>query len=436
MTERSILAAISGIDANQTYLDSIANNIANADTVGYKSSTVEFQDLLSEELSGGSGPPTSGNGGGVNPISVGSGVQVAGNDVDLQEGSLNQTGNPNDVMIQGSGFLVVDNNGAQQFTRDGALTTDANGNLTTATGGLVMGWTASASGAINSNAPVAPIKIPTGESVGAAATTELSLGGNLPAWSGSGTATPQTTTFDAYDSLGNAVPVTLTFTPVANTANEWTLTGSVPNPSSSTPTSLFGSSGVTVTFDPSTGEVKTVGSVTANSDGSFSLPVSNMPAGYSFPSTDTWNIDFPAPGSADQLTQYNASSSMTLAGDGHSAGTLSSYSIGSDGTITGTFSNGASLALGQIALASFTNPAGLVDDGDGSYSSSSNSGQPSIGTPGSGTRGTLLGGALEQSNVDLGTELTALITAQEAYEANTKVLTSTQQAVQSLESVA
>lgn len=437
MTERSILAAVSGIQANQTYLDSIGNNIANADTVGYKDSEVQFQDLLSQQLSGGAAPTTTT--GGVNPVAVGSGVAVAANVVNLSEGSLEQTGIPSDVAIQGNGYLVVQTaSGAQQYTRDGSLTVDANGDLTTQQGGLIMGWQANSAGTVNSNAPLTAIKIPQGETIGASATTTMTLSGNLPAYT-STTSPPaaQSTTINAYDSLGDAVPITVTFTPVSGTANEWTMSATVVDPSTGKAVYLVGTSatsGPTVTFDPSTGEVKSISGVTPGADGSFTVPVtmSNMPSAYTFPSGDTPSFLFPAPGSASQVTQYNAASTIQASQDGYPSGTLQSYSIGTDGTITGSFSNGATLPLGQIALADFANPGGLSDQGAGLYATSPNSGQAQIGTPGSGGRGTLLGGELEQSNVNLGNELTELITAQEAYTANTKVLTTTDQVVQAL----
>src|SRR6185437_6438234 len=220
-------AAVSGIDANQTMLDEIGNNIANADTVGYKAGQVQFGYLLSEQIAGATAP--TGRAGGTNPVAVGSGVLVTSVGTDLTEGSLESTGNPNDVAIQGSGYLIVDKNGQQLYTRDGALTPDAAGNLTV-DGGLVMGWAANAAGVIDTNTPLTPVAIPTGQTIGASATTELTLGGNLPAWNGVGTPPTVTVTTFAYDSLGAVVPVTLTFTGVPGQADQWTLQGTVPDP--------------------------------------------------------------------------------------------------------------------------------------------------------------------------------------------------------------
>ena len=439
MTERSMLAAVSGIEANQTWIDSIGNNIANADTVGYKNSEVQFQDLLSEQLAGASGPTATS--GGINPVAVGSGVRVAASQVDLQEGSLQTTGNPTDVAISGSGYLVVDNAGQQLFTRDGSLTVDANGDLTTQSGGLIQGWQANGSGVVSTNAPLTSIKIPTGETIGATPTSQMTLGGNLPAWSGTGTPpSAQTTTLDAYDSLGNTVPVTVTFTPVVGSGNTWTMSATVPNPGGSGTTTI--DSGTTVSF--TNGLVSGVtsggaggGTVTATTGGGYQVSLTpTWPAGYEFPAGSTLSFEVPPPSSPSGLTQYAASSTVAVSSqNGYPSGTLQSFSIGNDGTITGSFSSGATLALGQIALSNFTNPGGLADQGGGLYATSPNSGQALIGTPGSGGRGSLLGGQLEQSNVNLGTELTELITAQEAYTANTKTLTTSSAVVQALENV-
>ena len=433
MAERSLLAAVSGIDANQTLLDEIGDNIANADTVGYKAGQVEFGDLLSEQIAGATAPGATS--GGTNPVAVGSGVLVTSVGTDLTEGSLESTGNPNDVAIQGSGYLVVDKGGQQLYTRDGALTPDAAGNLTV-DGGVVMGWAANAAGTINTNTPLTAIQIPTGQTIGATATTELTLGGNLPAWDGVGTPPQVTVTTYGYDSLGAVVPVTFTFTGVAGTANQWTIQGTVPNPGGGTDDLFTTTALPKMTFNPTTGQITAITGATVGANGTLSLKVNTMPAGYTFPTGDTWSVDFPASGSTGSVTQYDSQQTLGVRGqDGYPAGALESYSISSDGVITGSFSNGQTRAIAQLAMASFANPGGLVDQGGGLFATTPNSGQAQVGVAGTGVLGTLLGGQLEQSNVDMGTELTDLITAQEAYEANTKVVTTTEQAVQALETM-
>jgi len=430
--EQSLIAAVSGIEANQTYLDVVGSNIANANTVGYKSEDAVFTDLLAQQI-GGASAPQPGTGAGINPIAVGSGVRIGAVTNEQSQGSLQQTNQPTDVAIQGPGFLVALQGGQQLYTRAGHLTIDANGDLATPTGGLIQGWQANNQGVIDTNAPTTAITIPAGKVMNAQATTEITLGGNLPAWNGSGTPPVVTTTINAYDALGNVVPVTITLTGVANTANQWTVQGTVPNGTGGQTDLWNPSSPPVVTFDATTGQISSISGVTPNPDGSYSLPVSTMPPNYSFPAGDTWKLDFPAPGSIGDVTQFAGQQTLAAVGqDGNATGTLVSFSIGADGVITGAFSNGRTEPIAELALATFANPAGLADQGDLMYATTPNSGQAQIGPPGTGGRGTLVGGSLESSNVDLAGQLTDLIVAQEAYQANTKVISTTSQALQSL----
>ncbi|HXW34326.1 MAG TPA: flagellar hook protein FlgE [Acidimicrobiales bacterium] len=431
--EQSLIAAVSGIEANQTYLDVIGNNIANANTIGYKAEDAVFTDLLAEQIEGASAP--SAGGAGVDPIAIGSGVRIGAVTNEQSQGLLEQTDQPTDVAIQGSGFFVAQQQGQLLFTRAGHLTIDADGDLATPTGGLIEGWQANAQGAIDTNAPTTPITIPSNDVISAQATTQLDVGGNLPAWNGTGTPPVVTTTINAYDSLGNVVPVTLTLTGVTGTANQWTVQGTVPDGTGQT--NLFSTTAPpVVTFDPTTGQISGISGVTPNSDGSFSLAVSTMPPNYSFPAGDNWSIDFPAPGSLGDVTQFAGEQTFGLLNqDGNATGTLESFSIGPDGVITGAFSNGKTESIAQLALATFANPGGLADQGNMMYAATPNSGQPQIGAPGTGGRGTLVGGSLETSNVDLASQLTDLIVAQEAYTANTKVVSTTSAALQSVESM-
>jgi len=427
--EQSLIAAVSGIESNQTYLDVIGNNIANSDTTGYKAEDPIFTDLLAEQIAGASAP-TPGQSAGINPIAVGSGVRVGAVTNDQSQGAIQQTNTPTDVAIQGSGFLVASQNGEQFYTRAGNLALDANGDLTTPTGALIQGWQADAQGSIDTNAPVTAISVPSGQVMAALATTSFTMGGNLPAWSGTGTPPVITTTMNGYDSLGNTVPLTLTFSAVANTANEWTMQATVPSNGSTV--SLF-TTAPTITFNPTSGQISGISGITANTNGSFSVPVSAMPAGYTFPAGDKWAIQFAAPGSIDAVTQFGGEQTAQMSSqDGNAAGTLESFTIGGDGVIRGAFSNGLTTPIAQLALADFANPEGLIDDGNLMYSASANSGQPAVGPTGTGGRGTLLGGSLESSNVDLATQLTDMIEAQEAYQANTKVVSTTSTVLQSL----
>lgn len=431
MATRSMLASVSGINANQTLLDEIANNIANADTIGYKEGTVQFGALLSEQVSGATAPGT--GSGGVNPVAIGSGVRVISVTTDSSEGTLESTGNPTDVAIQGNGYLVVEDAGQQYYTRDGALTVDATGQLTTLTGALVQGWQATGTGAINSNAPVGAINIPTGETIGAKTTTRITLEGNLPSWDGTGTPpSPARLSINTYNPLGTVVHIVVTITATKTHANTWKVTAKVAGAKTTAP-SLIPATKSTITFTPTTGALLKTG-LTAKPTGGFVMEM-KAPTTSGFTKTSKISLFFPSPNSVDKVTQFTGAQTITASQDGYASGSLESYSISGTGVITGKFSNGKTMALGQIALATFANNSGLENVGDGLLATSANSGQAQIGTPGTGVRGTLLGGQLEQSNVNLGTQLTDLISAQEAYEANTKAISTSQQAIAALEQV-
>lgn len=429
--EQSLIAAVSGIDANQTYLDVLGNNIANSNTTAYKAQGVGFTDLLASQIAGASAPTATS--GGINPMSIGAGVEVGSVTQDLSQGAVQQTNVPSDVAIQGSGYLMASLAGSTYFTRNGQLSLDANGDLTAPNGALIQGWQASASGTINNNAPTTAITIPTSSTLPATATTAITLGGNLPA----GSSSPVSFTYNAYDSLGTVVPITFTFTPASGSTNTWDIAATVPNGSGSPANLLSTSSPPQVTF--TSGQVSAITGATKNSNGSYSLPVTAMPPNppYQFAAGAILNFDFPAPSANGAVTQFTGNPTLTATNqNGHAAGSLQSYAIGANGTITGSYSNGQSQTIGQMALATFANPSGLSDLGNLMYQATSNSGQAVIGAPGTGQAGTLVGGALEASNVNLSQDLTDLIVAQESYQANTKVISTTDTTMQALMQVA
>ncbi len=420
MSNRSLGAAASGIDTMQTYLDTIGNNIANSQTDGFVSSSVEFSDMLTEQLlpAGGASGTTLAS---TNPSSIGAGVEVSATRLNFTPGSVIQTGVPSNVAIEGNGFLTVSQQGQTFYTLDGDLQLDANGHLATSGGGLVQGWTPGQP----TSTPPTPLTIQLGTTGAPTQTQNVVLGGNLPA-APSG---PVTLTTTIYDSLGTAVPVTLTLTPTTGTngnATSWAMQGTVPGA-----TSPLWTSPQTLVFG-SNGQLSTVNG-TAVSTGQTSLAITNNPSNYTWSGSTNPAFDLPAVGSATAVTQFAGSSSVAVASqDGNAAGTLDSYSIGADGVITGAFSNGGSKVLGTIALARFANNQGLNDVGQTYFTASVASGNPQYGQPGSSGFARLQGGAVMGSNVDLATELTNLIQAQTAYQANTKVVTTTDTVLQSL----
>ncbi|MHB1210337.1 MAG: flagellar hook protein FlgE [Acidimicrobiales bacterium] len=416
----SLGAAASGIDTMQTDLNTIGNNIANSQTDGYASQTAQFSDVLTQQLqpAGGAVGTTLAS---TNPSAVGAGVQIAAIRTNFSAGSVTQTGVSSNVAIEGNGFLVVSEGGQTHYTLNGDLQIDANGHLATNSGGLVQGWAPGQP----TTSPLTPLSIIVGSTGAPAQTQNVMLGGNLS----SNPSGPVTITTTMYDSLGDPVPLTLTLTPTLNpsgTATSWSMQGAVTGAAQP----LWTSPQVLV-FDNS-GQLKTLNgtAVTANQT---SIPIDNKPSNFTWAGSTVPNIDFPAVGSQTAVTQFAGSQTLQVTSqDGNAAGTLSSYSIGATGVITGTYSNGGSATLGTIALAQFANPDGLANLGQTSFATTVASGNAQVGQPGSNGLGKLQGGAVEGSNVDLATELTNLIQAQTAYQANTKVIATTQTVLSSL----
>jgi flagellar hook protein FlgE len=420
MSNRSLGAAASGIDTMQTYLDTIGNNVANSQTDGFVSQTVQFADMLTQQLqpAGGAVGTTLAS---TNPSSIGAGAEVSAIRLNFTPGSVIQTGVPSNVAIEGNGFLTVSQQGQTYYTLDGDLQLDANGHLATNSGGLVEGWQPGQP----TSAPLSPLTIQLGSTGVATQTQNMVLGGNLPA----NPTGPVTVTTTIYDSLGDAVPVTLTLTPTTNangTATSWSMQGTVTGASSplwaTPPTLAFSTSGQLATVNG-----------TPVGTGQTSVPITNEPSNYTWSGTTMPAVDFPPVGSATSVTQFAGSQSLEVTSqDGSAAGTLDAYSIGADGVITGDYSNGGSKALGTIALAQFANVEGLDNQGQTYFTSTVASGKAQYGQPGTNGLGTVQGGAVIGSNVDLATQLTDLIEAQTAYQANTKVITTTDTVLQSL----
>ncbi|HET9770650.1 MAG TPA: flagellar hook protein FlgE [Acidimicrobiia bacterium] len=415
---RSMFSGVSGLRSHQTMMDVIGNNIANVNTVGYKSASVVFQDLLSQVIRGAGVPDDSADGaGGTNPAAVGLGVTVAGIGNNFTQGASQLTGRATDLSIQGDGFFVVRDNGQQLYTRAGSLNFDALGRLTTADGSVLQGWTADASGVINSNAAIGDLSMPLGQSTAPTVTTGVRLGGNLPADAAVGTQI--VTSLTVYDVQG--MPIDATFTFAKTGADAWTVTATMPN--------------------ATTGVPVTVGTANLAWDATADPPAFNPAPSLTLSppaTTGAWDggtiaIDFGATGDAQALRQFAGQSSVAaLSQDGSALGTLQSFTIGQDGIVTGVFSNGRTRPIGQIALAGFSNSSGLEKTGNSLYRASVNSGLPQIGAAGAGGRGTLSGSTLEMSNVDLAQEFTNLIIAQRGFQANSRVITASDELLQDL----
>jgi flagellar hook protein FlgE len=405
---RSLFSGISGLRSHQTMLDVTGNNIANVNTTGFKSSQIQFQDTLSQVLSNAGGAQ---NGqGGTNPAQVGLGVRVAGITTNFTQGASQLTGRSTDMMIQGDGFFVVRKGNDTYYTRDGSFDFDATGQMVLpGDGALVQGW-AAVNGVIDTNGPLTDLSVPAGTLMAAQATGGATFEGNLDSSATAGTTITRSLT--VYNATGEASTLNLTFAKGANVGDPWTLSGAIVaadgtttssatyNPTPTTP-AVAGE----VDFDPTTGALASPGTMTV---GGVTVDLSAL-TGFS---------------GVDTVKGLNQ--------DGHAAGTLQSFQLGQDGTITGAFSNGLKQVIGRLAMANFTNPAGLEKAGGSLFTTTVNSGTIQLGTPGTGGRGTLAGGSLEMSNVDLSSEFTNLIVAQRGFQANARVITTSDQVLQEL----
>ena len=397
---RSLFSGISGLRSHQTMLDVTGNNIANVNTTGFKSSQTQFQDALSQVVQNASGAQA--GTGGTNPAQVGLGVRVAGVTTNFTQGASQLTGRSTDMMIQGDGFFAVRKGTDTFYTRAGGFDFDATGQMVLpGEGALVQGW-AAVNGVIDTNGPLTDLKVPAGTLMGAVATTSATYGGNLQSDAAVDTVIQRAVT--AYDSTGVERQISMTLT---KAASGWTMSASDGTatypaaPATSIPL-VFTAAGA---LDPAASGLTGTGSFAL---GAVTVDMSKV-TGFAG-------------------VQTIAASTQ----DGHSAGTLQAFSLGADGTITGSFSNGLKQAIGRIALASFTNPAGLEKAGGSLFRTTVNSGNAQVGAAGTGGRGGLAGGALEMSNVDLSSEFTNLIIAQRGFQANSRVITTSDEVLQEL----
>ena len=394
---------LSGLAASSSALNVIANNLANLSTDGYKDQSLSFAGIFNQ-MQG-----TSGNG---DPIQVGNGVEIAGRSSDFSDGNVTSTGISSNMALQGNGFFVVQGNGQTAYTRAGDFTVNSDGYLCTPQGELVMGYPAT-NGVVSTGAAMAPISVADAGVVPGSASTSFQMTTNLNAAASVGD------TFSApmtvYDSLGESHLLSVNYTNTG--ANSWSYSVSLP----AADTGGTGSPTVLAS-----------GSLTFNSDGTLASPtgsvgginISGLADGAANMSL-TWNLSDSA-GNGLITQQSSTSATSASSQNGYASGTLSGYSILSDGTVQGQFSNNQTIALGQVAVARFNNNQGLIQSGN-DYLASFSSGQAMLGEAGTGGAGTITGGSVEASNVDLTAEFSKMIEAQQGYQANAKVLTTMNQ---------
>jgi flagellar hook protein FlgE len=392
--------ALSGLSGASSDLDVIGNNIANANTVGFKQGSAQFADMYASSMA------TAVN----NQIGIGS--RLAEVQQQFSQGTITTTNQALDVAINGNGFYQLSSNGSTVYSRNGVFHLDSTGKIVNSAGLQLMGFAADSKGVVNSASTV-PLTVPT-SNIAPSATTKVQTQFNLNSQDATPTTTPfdptdatsynTSTSVDVYDSLGGTQKVSVYF--VKNSTGSWdAYSGSGDPVANATKIS-------TLAFDSS-------GNLTSGAKVSFSIP--NGADGGA--TNQTMTMDFTG------TTQYGAKSGVNnVIQDGYTSGELTGFSVGTDGTLTGNYSNGKTQALGQIAIANFNNQNGLQNLGGNVFAQTSASGAPQVSVPGSTNHGTLQGGAVENSNVDLTSELVNLITAQRNYQANAQTI-KTQQTV-------
>lgn len=400
---------LSGLNSSSAALTTIANNLANLNTVGYKQARTLFRDLFYQTI---------GSTGSGNPIQTGAGSAVDAISSNFTPGSVESTGVNTDVAIGGDGFFVVEKDGVISYTRAGNFSPAKDGTLQTSSGERVLGFPA-VNGQISQLQGLAPVMVGSGYFSPPNPTTVVKLTTNLDANAEVGDV--YTTPLTIYDSLGQKHDLKFTFT--KSGPGSWGYELSVPGADvGSANASVVVGSG-SMAFDGD-GNLNTVynSSGTALPTGSdvVGMNISGFVDGASAMQF-TWQL---YQGAGSTISQVASPSSTTASGqDGFSSGSLQSFAIGSDGVVEGTFSNGKSMALGQLVLANFPNVQGLMRMGGNSFKSTLASGAAAIGAPGTGGRGTLSGGALELSNVDIASEFAKLIMAQRGFQANARAIT-------------
>lgn len=390
---------LTGLESSTTALNTIANNLSNMNTTAFKAQDVSFSDLFYQQV---------GESGSGDPLEVGAGSQVASTSTDFTEGSVNSTGNQDDMAIggaTGAGFFVVQNGNSAEYTRDGSFTVSSSGNLTTQGGLNVMGYPVSG-GVVNTNAPLAPIQLPVGSAQQPAATQNLGITANLDSASPVGTTVSGQV--QLYDSLGQSYDANVTFTNTGT--NTWSYNIALPSGAAA-------------------GSTNTTGTLTFDANGNLTSPAANL-NGISFTGladgASNLNFNWNLYGANNQptITQFATTSDVaSYSQDGYASGQYEGFTVDSSGLISAKFSNGETAPVGQIALANVVNPEGLSVQGGNLYQTTIASGAASIGVAGTGGLGTIQDAALEASNVNISSEFSNLIIAQQAYEASSKAIT-------------
>ena len=450
---------LSGLNSSAKALDVIGNNIANSNTVGYKTGQAQFADVFASSLSGSGAAP------------VGLGSKIGAVVQQFTQGNVTSTNNPLDVAINGGGFFQMDDGqGGTLYARNGQFQLNKDGFIVNAQGNQLKGVMADANGVLQTGSPPTPLRLfdPTkslsgkpqvtgydaaGSGKGVQVNANLDAREAVPTVPFDPAATApvpesfnKSTATTIYDSLGNPHTYSLYFVKTdpavapapGNQANAWSVYATVTNPAGTTPAVSALGLQQTMVYS-TTGSIKYVydGAGTMTYDVGAIPPIGTYPMenitatelGNAAGVTDMkFKVDFTG------STQYGSTFAVNaLLQDGYSSGTLAGFNIGTDGTVQGRYTNGRSEAVGQVILASFRNPQGLQPLGNNVWAVTPQSGDAITGIPGSsGQYGPLQSAAVEDANVDLTAELVNMITQQRVYQANAQTIKTQDQVLQTL----
>jgi flagellar hook protein FlgE len=403
--------ALTGLGANKAALDVVGNNLANLNTVGFKDVATQFTDLIAQAIGQGSSQ-------------IGEGVSAPVTERQFLQGSIQLTSGAFDAAIQGNGFFVVRNTaGSTLYTRAGNFRLAADGTLLTSTGDKVQGWTAT-NGVLNTTGAVGNIVVPTNALVTPSASTQFTLNANLNSDGAVGQPSGSfSSPVQVVDSLGSTHTLTVTYAKTG--PNAWSYNVTIPGEDLSS-----GKAGV-----PSS---VAKGNLTFNAQGQLTAPAPPAPVavaitGLADGAADlnvNWNI---YSNGAANITQFASASALSASTqDGVAAAQLTRVGLDTNGQVLAHYSNGSSLVVAQVALAGISNPDTMVSVGDNNFQVSATTATPVVGGAGTGPRGTIQGGALEASTVDIAQEFTNLIVYQRAYQANSRVISTSDQILQDL----
>lgn len=421
---RSMFSSISGLRSTQTQMDVVGNNISNVNTTGFKASLTRFSEILAQTVKGPGGSTS--DRGSTPGQQIGLGTKVAAINRVFGQGPLLETGRLTDFAIQGDGFFILArdaNLSDRVYSRDGSFNIANDGTLVNAQGFRLLGWNADSAGAVNTSNPLEALRAEVGQRLTLRMTSSLTLKGNLDGSASTGTVV--NSAIFVFDSKGGQHTVPVTYTKTAN-PNEWQVgIGAITDPDITSVTVLANPGPPPLlVFDPS-GNIDTALTTFEGFEITYAAA-----AGLE-DQTVANGTEILADFAGVQQVAGSSEINQTLQ-DGFGPGTLASFSLSEQGELQGIFTNGHNVRLGIVSLAGFLAPDGLLAIGGNSFVSSPASGDPTIGQPGRSGHGSLRGGTIEGSNVDLAQEFTLMIQAQRGFQANARIITTSDEMLQEL----